>query len=249
VDERSTRVARLLEWPLLAAAVLAVPVIVIEQSNASRALKDAAGVANWAIWIAFASEVVVMLAVVPNRARWLRDHPLELAIVVLTPPFLPAGLQGARVFRLLRLLRLVKLTQLTRRIFSLEGLRDAAVLGLVTILGGGAAFAAVEKGQDLSTWDGIWWAVSTATTVGYGDVRPHTDAGRAIAIAVMVVGIGLLALLTAAAAERFIAREVKEAEEDAVEEVVAQLALPEREVLRRLDEIAARLERLEAGSH
>ena len=44
-----------------------------------------------------------MLAVVPDRGRWLRDHPLEVAIVVLTPPFLPASLQAARAFRLLRL--------------------------------------------------------------------------------------------------------------------------------------------------
>ena len=49
-----------------------------------------------------------MVYVVPDRGRWLREHPLDLAIVVLTPPFLPASLQALRVFRLLRLLRLVR---------------------------------------------------------------------------------------------------------------------------------------------
>ena len=69
-----------------------------------------------------------MLRVVPDRGRWLRDHPLDLAIVILTPPFLPPALQAARVFRLLRLLRLVRAGSLARRVFSTEGVRDASVL-------------------------------------------------------------------------------------------------------------------------
>jgi two-component system, OmpR family, sensor histidine kinase KdpD len=52
---------------------------------------------HWLIWFAFPAEVVVMLAVVPNRKGWLSVHPLEVAIVVFTPPFLPAGLQALRV--------------------------------------------------------------------------------------------------------------------------------------------------------
>jgi hypothetical protein len=43
-----------------------------------------------------------MLAIVPDRGRWLRKHPLEVAIVVLTPPVLSASLQALRVVRLLR---------------------------------------------------------------------------------------------------------------------------------------------------
>jgi hypothetical protein len=55
-----------------------------------------------------------MLRVVPDRGRWLREHPLDLAIVIFTPPFLPPALQAARVFRLLRLLRLVRAGTLAR---------------------------------------------------------------------------------------------------------------------------------------
>ena len=77
-------------------------------------------VINWLTWLAFLGEALIMLKVVPDRGRWLRDHPLEVAIVVLTPPFLPASLQAARAFRLLRLLRLVRAAVLTRRLFSTE---------------------------------------------------------------------------------------------------------------------------------
>lgn len=165
---------------------------------------------------------------------WIRKHPLEVAIVVLTPPFLPASMQAARVFRLLRLLRLLRLGILVRRFLSTEGIRDAAVLAARMVLGGGAAFAAVEKARHLSTWDGVWWAITTVTTVGYGDVSPQTDMGRMIAIAVMFVGIGFIAILTAAAAERFLRSQ--------------QAERPELEgVEQRLDEIMRRLDAMEAS--
>jgi voltage-gated potassium channel len=190
VDERSRRVEAHLEWPMLVAALLVIPAIMIEQSDVGEPLDTVAVVLNWVTWLAFLGELVIMLAVVPDRWRWLREHPLEVAIVMFTPPFLPASLQAARAFRLLRLLRLVRAAKLARRLLSLEGVRAAAVLAVLTVLAGGTAFAAVEKDQNLSAWDGVWWAATTVTTVGYGDISPETSAGRAIAIAVMVVGIG-----------------------------------------------------------
>jgi voltage-gated potassium channel len=50
----------------------------------------------------------------------------------------------------------------------------------------------------------VYWAVTTITTVGYGDITPHTTAGRIVAAIVMLVGIGFVALLTGAIAQAFI---------------------------------------------
>lgn len=227
---------------MLVAAVLVIPVMVVEQSDAGDPWRTIAGALNWAIWAAFAIELVVMLAVVPDRWGWVKSHPLDVVIVVLTPPFLPSSLQALRALRVLRLLRLLRLARLARRTFSLDGLRYAALLAALTAVGGGYAYSAAESAQDPapSTWDGVWWAVTTMTTVGYGDEYPTTALGRVYAIALMLVGIGFIAILTGAIAERFLAGEIEEAVE-ATEEVEAT----EVEVLAALQEIRSRLDQLE----
>ena len=119
---------------------------------------------------------------------------------------------------------------MTRQAFSLEGVKWAAALVGLVALGGGAAFAAIEH---RSTSQGLWWAASTMTTVGYGDVTPTTGVGRVIAVGVMLVGIGFVAFLTAAVAQRFVAQIVEPKPEW------------ERAVLSDLAEIKARLSAIE----
>jgi len=117
-------------------------------------------------------------------------------------------------------------------------LPSPAGAGLLTVLGGGAAFTAVEKHR--STWDGVWWAITTMTTVGYGDLSPATDWGRLIGIAVMLIGISLFAVFTGAVAQRFLAATVEE-----VEDIAIDAEATESEVLSELREVRMRLDRLE----
>src|SRR5213592_3534477 len=93
MDARSTRVAERLNAPMMVAAALTLPMVAISESHPGGVLEDVARVLNWVTWVAFAIELMVMLAVVPDRRRWLRHHPLDLVIVVFTPPVLPAALQ------------------------------------------------------------------------------------------------------------------------------------------------------------
>jgi hypothetical protein len=101
-----------------------------------------------------------------------------------------------------------------RRLLSVEGLRYAAILAAVTVLAGGAAFAAVEPHQ--TTGEGMYWAITTMTTVGYGDLSPTTTDGKVLAAVVMVIGIGFVAILTGAVAQHFLAPEIEEEAEAVV---------------------------------
>ncbi len=215
---RAARIERWFEIPVLVSALLVIPVLVVEESNAGQPWDGIAGLLNWLIWVVFATEVVVMSMI--RGWRWAVENPLAVAIVFLTPPFLPSTLQSAGILRLLRLLRLFRVAPLARRTFTLVGLRYAAVLALVTVLLGGTAFASVEK--EPTAWDGIWWAITTMTTVGYGDLYPETTAGRLVAIGVMVIGIGFLSMLIGATAERFLgAEEAKSTDGDVLTEIRA----------------------------
>jgi voltage-gated potassium channel len=241
-DERAARLDKQFEIPIFIAALLVIPVIVIEQVDVGHAAKTFGTALNWLIWGAFATELVAMLAVTSDRMGWLRKHPLEAAIVVLTPPLLPASLQALRMFRLLRILRLGVVVKEFRRLFTFEGVRAAAVLAAISALGGGAIFSQLEKGYGI--WDGVWLAVTTMTTVGYGDVTPHTIGGRLVALTLMLVGIGFVALLTGATAQRFLSPQISNVEE--VEgDVAADLGDFRLDLVRELREISRRLQDLE----
>src|ERR671911_1932058 len=205
--EAGTRAERVAGWfraPLIVAALLAIPVIVVQESDHAGFWKSLAAVLDWGIWGVFVANLIAMLAVVPDRRRWLIENPIDVLIVALTPPFLPATMKIARALPVVRLVWLLVIANRMRALFSLQGLRYAALIVFTIVVGGGVVFVAVEPGQHLSTWDGLWWAAETVTTVAYGDIYPTTAPGRIVATVVMTAGIGFVALLTGALAQRFL---------------------------------------------
>ena len=93
--------------------------------------------------------------------------------------------------------------------------RACVYLLLTTVIVGGGAFSVVE---DKGDWiDGMWWAIVTLTTVGYGDYSPATVAGRWVAVFVMAGGIGTVAILTGILADAI--REAKIHERDETPEL------------------------------
>jgi len=232
VDARSEAIQKRFEWPVIGAALLTIPLVLIQESSLPEPWPTIGSVLNWITWLVFATEVVVMLWVVPQRWLWARSHLLDILVTVLTPPFAPAAWQAGRVYRVVRLLRLLRVFSL-RRMLSFEGVKLAALTAVSTVIIGGIAVANIESTakEPWTAWDGIWWAVTTVTTVGYGGLEPHTDSGRIIASAIMIVGIGFVALFTAFIADRFVASQRE----------------TEKQILTELREIREKLERLEAG--
>jgi len=107
------------------------------------------------------------------------------------------------------------------------------VAGLITVFTSAGMMLVFEENSDgpIKTFDdALWWAITTITTVGYGDTVPVTSEGRALAAGLMVVGISLFGVLTAGVAAYLV--------ESATEE-------DEDEQSQKLDEILRRLEALE----
>ncbi len=88
-----------------------------------------------------------------------------------------------------------------------------------------------------SVGSGLWWAVQTVTTVGYGDHVPATVAGRLVAALVMLVGIGFLTVITAAITSTFVSRSRREQTSSDAATTTAE----------QLQQIAGRLERIETA--
>lgn len=105
----------------------------------------------------------------------------------------------------------------------------------VLLVGGG--FAALESRQVSNYWEGLWWALSLMSTVGFIGEAPESVLGRLVSSVLMVSGFALMALVTAAIASLFV-REEQEPEEEAEELFDAQ-------ALRLLTDIAQRLEAIE----
>jgi voltage-gated potassium channel len=246
---RSTTAAAVdarLRVPLTIAALLVISDLVLEQQPLRASWHRLAVIGNWAIWLAFFVEFAAIMLLASDWRAWIRKYPLAVPMLILTPPFAPGPIQALRVFRLLRLLRVARgFHFVARELLTLDGVRYVAALAVFLVIGGGVALAQVETtaARPVSDWDGIWWAIGFVTTNG-ASAQVDTDAGRTIAIVLMLTGIGVFSVLTAAVAQRFVAsREVPEAEAEE-----ARISAGDRAIMERLEELSARLRELEPSA-
>ncbi len=99
---------------------------------------------------------------------------------------------------------------MTRFLRSPPSVRNAAraivVATTVVVVASGCLMRFLDHKEYANVWVGMWWAIQTVTTVGYGDVTPHRVAGRIVASFVMLEGIAFLAIVTAAITSTYITR-------------------------------------------
>lgn len=182
-----------------------------------------------AIWISFAVDLSIRTYLAPQRFSYLARHPIDVLAVIV-----PA-------FRALRVLRVLTAGQWLidrgeRLHIQRAGLVVLFAVSLLAYLGAIAILDAERQSPDSSITsfgDAVWWALVTMSTVGYGDYAPVTFTGRAVAVGLMVVGIGLLAGLAGMFASGLI-RKLTGVQDD-----------KDVQVLQRLEQIDQRLSALE----
>jgi voltage-gated potassium channel len=221
------------DWPLTVLAGLflllySVQVLYVSAPRATQAWLEAA---VWTFWGLFAVDYVVRFSVARRKARFVVRHPFDLLVVVLP---------------ILRPLRVVMvITLLNRRfIHTLEQRVALFACGATMLVGLSASLAVLDAERDspnatITTFpDAAWWALTTITTVGYGDRYPVTAEGRLVAAALMVAGIALLGVVTGLVASWFV-RVLKGSEQaaaDRTEDVLRREFAELRRELRSLSD-------------
>jgi voltage-gated potassium channel len=119
-----------------------------------------------------------------------------------------------------------------------------AVTALIVVLGG-VLMRVLDEGEFPNVWLGIWWALQTVTTVGYGDVTPKDPAGRVVAAFVMLEGVALLSIVTAAITSIFVARAQREIAQREMSDV-PEAGPAARALETRFDDLDRRLDGIEA---
>lgn len=206
--EAYDRFERAVELPMLVLALCFIPLLAAEALGwGSRAAIEAMYLLLSA---AFAVEYLIKLYLAPNRWRMVATHIPDLLLIAL--PFL-RPLRAARLLRFLRVGAAAgRAGVAVRRISTRRGFRGFLLVVLLVSSVSGVLMWMFERGANelvASPVDGLWWALVTATTVGYGDVYPVTSEGRAIAVVLMFVGIALLSVVTANIAAFFLEEEDK----------------------------------------
>jgi len=116
------------------------------------------------------------------------------------------------------------------------------VATVVVVAVGGILMRVLDHDEYSTVWVGMWWALQTVTTVGYGDVTPKNPSGRIVAVFVMLEGIAFLTIIIAAITSTFIAR--AQLERDVTQHGDEDAA--GRRIEARLDRIEQRLAQLES---
>jgi voltage-gated potassium channel len=226
IFEADTRAGRAFDLALMAVILASVAVVVLDSmAPVHERFATHFDVLEWVFTIAFTLEYLCRLACVRRPVRYARSLLGVIDLLAVLPTYLAIFVPGlhalidVRVLRLLRIFRILKLTAYVEEFRALGQALAASrrkilvfmsfVLLVVVIMG---TLMYVVEGPShgyTSIPVGIYWAITTMTTVGFGDITPHTDLGRVIASAMMLIGWGTLAVPTGIVSAEFTARRMR----------------------------------------
>jgi voltage-gated potassium channel len=213
IFKSDTAAGRAFDLVLVWAILISIAAVLLESVASFRAVAGTTfEVVEWAFTLLFAVEYVMRLASLRRPFAYVHSFFGIVDILSFLPSLLALFFPGAqaftvvRVFRILRLFRILKLVRYIREarilMTALRGGLPKIIVFLTTVVSivicMGALMYLIEGEANgfTSMPKAIYWAISTLSTVGYGDMVPKTSAGQAIAAMVMLLGYAILAVPT-----------------------------------------------------
>jgi len=203
-DDLVERIERATKFPLAVLGVVwLVVAIVVVTTDLNGSASTVLVATLFILWTVLLVEYLVRLVVTPDRRGYLRRRWVEPATVVVPP------LQGWHLVGIERMSILLHEGELrVEVILKHHSLFRVLIAAAVTLVLGAWLVLLFEEhapGSNIHNYpDALWWAIVTVTTVGYGDRYPVSAGGRTVAVVLMLVGIGLIGVLTATVASVFI---------------------------------------------
>ncbi len=213
IFEADTRAGRAFDIALIIAIVISVILVIVESVvTEPGTLRDALFIAEWVLTALFTAEYIARLIAVRRPFAYATSFFGIVDLLAIVPAYASIFVAGGHYFlvvRVLRLLRIFRIFKLAHFLTQADVLRSAlrasrvkitvflfTVLTLVVIIG--ALMYVIEGAENgfTSIPLGMYWAVVTLTTVGYGDLAPATTLGRLVASLVMILGYGIIAVPT-----------------------------------------------------
>lgn len=213
IFEAETPGGRLFDMLLIAAVIASTVCVSLESVSWIKArYGNALHAAEWGFTILFTVEYFTRIAVIRRPAAYIFSFFGVVDLVSIVPTYLSLLFPGAqmlmavRVLRVLRVFRVLKLTRYTSATrLIMAAMRESrakiivflwAVVSTVIIVGAVMYMVEGPGNGFASIPSSIYWAVVTMTTVGYGDIVPHTAFGRLLASFMMILGYGFIAVPT-----------------------------------------------------
>ncbi|AYF93022.1 potassium channel family protein [Apilactobacillus bombintestini] len=213
-------------------AIFSVALVGLDYLHVINIYHGGLALAYYSIWIFYIIDYIVGLALAKNHKRFLLETSLDLISLIPAHPIFV-------VFRLYRVIRIIRYYNLFWK-FGWDGRFTGGLhrfiydtgfiylfsISIVILIFSALIYSHFEQ-HNLST--SLWWAITTATTVGYGDISPQTVGGKLIAGFLMFGGIGFIGLLTSTITDFFTHGE-NDATDDKIDKLTEQIELLTKEV-------------------
>jgi voltage-gated potassium channel len=212
-------------------------------------------VANWVTWGFFVFEWLLMLLLVEDRWRFSRRNWMLPVIVLFGLVYIlctaTTNWTWMRYFQpVLALCIMVPSIRMLWYYFVDGRLSTTLLASCIIVIAFGLLVAGVDPSVT-SPWDGIWWALATVSTVGYGDVVPSSALGRILGTGLIILGLGIFVVITANFLALILRREKRDLEKreqeiDRILSGIYEIKTNQAHMLSELEHLKARLDEKEA---